>query len=45
MTNDKGTEKKIRETIPFNVAPITIKYLWVALTKLVEDLYEKTFRH
>jgi hypothetical protein len=42
-TNDKQTEKEIRETIPFTIATNRIKYLGVALTKKVKDLCENNF--
>ena len=38
--NDKQAEKGIRETSPFTIATTNIKYLGVALTKQVKDLYE-----
>jgi hypothetical protein len=38
-TNDKWTEKEIRETTPFTIATNNIKYLGVILTKQVKDLY------
>jgi hypothetical protein len=31
-TNDKGTEKEIRETTPFTIVTNNIKYLGVTLT-------------
>ena len=37
-------EKEIRETIPFTIATNNIKYLGVALTKQVKDLYDKIFK-
>ena len=37
-TNDKMTEKEIRETSPFTTATNNIKHLGVALTKEVKDL-------
>lgn len=41
-TNDKWTEKEMRETTPFTIAPNNIKYLRVTLTWQVKDLYDKT---
>jgi hypothetical protein len=35
--------KEIRETTPFTIAPNNIKYLDVALTKQVKDMYEQNF--
>ena len=43
-TDDKQTEKEIRETSPFTIATNNIKYLGVTLTKQVEDLYDKDFK-
>jgi hypothetical protein len=43
-TNDKQTEKEIRETTPFTIATNNIKYLGVTLTKQVKDLYDKIFK-
>jgi hypothetical protein len=39
-TNDKQSEKDIRETTPFTIATNNIKYLGVTLTKQVEHLYK-----
>ena len=41
-TNDKQTEKEIRETTPFTIVTNNIKYLGVTLTKEVKDMYDKT---
>ena len=43
-SDDKWTEKEIRETSPFTIATNNIKYLGVTLTKQVEDLYDKNFK-
>jgi hypothetical protein len=43
-TNDKRTEKEIRETTPFTIVTNNIKYLGVTLTKKVKDLYDKNFK-
>jgi hypothetical protein len=43
-TNDKWTEKEIRETTPFTIVTNNIKYLGVTLTKEVKDLYDKNFK-
>ena len=42
-TNDKWTEKEIREIIPFTIATNNIKY-FVTLTKQIKDLYDKNFK-
>ena len=40
-----GLKKKgIRETSPFTIATNNIKYLQVALTKQVQDLYDQNFK-
>jgi hypothetical protein len=43
-TNDKQTEKEIRETTPFTIVTNNTKYLGVTLTKEVKDLYDKNFK-
>ena len=43
-TNDKHTEKEIRETTPFIIATNNITHLEVTLTKQVKDLYDKNFK-
>jgi hypothetical protein len=43
-TKDKQAEKEIRETTPFTIVTNNIKYLGVALTKDVKDLYDKNFK-
>ena len=43
-TNDKRTEKEIRETTPFSIVTNIIKYLGVTLTKEVKDLYDKNLK-
>jgi hypothetical protein len=40
-TKDKQAEKEI---IPFSIVTNNIKYLGVALTKEVKDLYHKNFK-
>ena len=42
-TKDKEAEKEIRE-IPFTIVTSNIKYLHVAITKEVKDLYDKNFK-
>ena len=43
-TKDKQDEKEIRETTPFKVATINVKYLGVTLTKQVKDQYDNNFK-
>jgi hypothetical protein len=43
-TKDKQAEKEIRETTPFTMVTNNIKYLSVALTKEVKDLYDRNFK-
>ena len=43
-TNNKATEREIKESIPFTVAPKTIKYLGINLTKEVKNLYTENYR-
>ena len=38
-TNNKKTEREIKETIPFTIATKRIKYLGVYLPKETKDLY------
>ena len=35
-TNNEATEREIKESIPFTIAPKTIKYLGINLTKEVK---------
>jgi hypothetical protein len=44
FTKDKKAEKESRETTPFTIVTNNIKYLGVALTKEVKDLYDKNFK-
>ena len=43
-TNNETEEKEIKESIPFTIAPKTIRYLGINLTKEVKDLYSKIYR-
>ena len=43
-TNNEVTEREIKELIPFTVAPKTIKYLGINLTKEVKNLYTENYR-
>ena len=43
-TNNAATEREIKKLIPFTIAPRTIKYLGINLTKDVKDLYAENYR-
>ena len=43
-TNNETEERGIRESIPFTLAPKTIRYLGISLTKEVKDLYSENYR-
>ena len=43
-TNNETEERKIKESIPFTIAPKSIRYLGINLTKEVKDLYPKISR-
>ena len=43
-TNNVMVEREIRELIPFIIAPKTIRYLGINLTKEVKDLYSRNYR-
>ena len=43
-TNNEATEREIKELIPFTVAPKTIIYLGINLTKEVKNLYIENYR-
>ena len=43
-TNSENTEREIRESIPFTIAPRTIRYLRINLTKEVKDLNSRNYR-
>ena len=38
-TTNEAAEREIKESIPFTIAPKTIKYLGINLTKEVKNLY------
>jgi hypothetical protein len=44
-TNNKWSDKKIMETIPFIIAMNNMKYFEVTLTKEVKDLNDKIYRY
>ena len=43
-TNNENIEREIRESIPFTIAPRTIRYLATNLTKEVKNLYLRNYR-
>ena len=43
-TNNETTEREIKESIPFTIAPKPIKYLGINLTKEVKNLYNGNYR-
>ena len=43
-TNNEATEREIKESIPLTIAPETIKYLAINVTKEVRNLYTKNYR-
>ena len=38
-TNDEKSEREIKETLPFNIATKTVKYLGINLPKKTRNLY------
>ena len=40
-TNHETEEREIKDSIPFIVAPKTIRYLGINLTKKMKDLYSE----
>ena len=43
-TNNETEEREIRESILFKIAPKTIRYLGINLTREVKDLYSENYR-
>ena len=43
-TNNKTEEREIKESIPFTIAPKTIRYLGINLTKEAKNLYSENYR-
>jgi type III secretory pathway component EscV len=43
-TNDKWSEKEVRETLLFIIATNNLKYLVVTYTKQMKDMYNKNFK-
>ena len=43
-TNNKRSEREIKETVPFTTATKRIKYLGINLLKEVKDLYSENYK-
>ena len=43
-TNNEAAEKEINEFMPFTIAPNTVRYLGINLTKAVQDPYYVNYR-
>ena len=43
-TNNGTEEREIRDSIPFTIAPKTVRYLRINLTREVKDLYSRNYR-
>ena len=43
-TNNEATERQIKKSITFTIAPKTIKYLGINSTKEVKNLYTENYR-
>ena len=43
-TNNEAAEKEIKESIPFTIAPKTVRYLGINPTKEVKVLYIENYR-
>ena len=43
-TNNETEEREIKESIPFTIAPKSIRDLGINLTKTTTDLYPKNYR-
>ena len=43
-TKNETEEREIKESIPYTIAPQSIRYLGINLTKEVKDLYPKNYR-
>ena len=44
-TNNETEEREIRESIPFTIAPKSISYLGINLTRDVKDLFLENTNH
>ena len=43
-TTNEATQREIKKSIPFTIAPKTIKYLGINITKEVKNLYNENYR-
>ena len=43
-THNEAAEREIKESIPFTIAPKTIKYSGINLTKEIKELYTENYR-
>ena len=43
-TSNDMEEREIKDSIPFTIAPKSVRYLGINLTKKVKDLYPKNYR-
>ena len=43
-TNNETEEREIKESIPFTIAPKTIRYLGINLTKETNHLYSENYK-
>ena len=43
-TNNVTEEREIKESIPFTIAPKSIRYLGINLNNKIKDLYPKNYR-
>jgi len=43
-TNNETEEREIKESNPFTIAPKTVRYLGINLTKETKDLYSENYR-
>ena len=42
--NDEKSEREIKETLPFNIATKTVKYLGINLPKKTRNLYAENYK-
>ena len=43
-TNSKTEEREIKESVPFTIAPKTLRYLGINLTKEAKNLYSENYK-